>query len=54
MPELLDSKDRVQKLCTHCNKAIVSFGRARKNGKPQKDWGSRPLHKKCWKIVHGY
>lgn len=34
--------------CIECNKPIVSFGRARKNGKLHDDWDCRNLHKKCF------
>ena len=37
------------RICTKCQKTLVSFGHARKNGQSHKDWSSRTLHKKCWK-----
>ena len=39
-------------LCTHCNKALVSVGTSRSNGKQShEDWEGRKLHKKCWLIL---
>ena len=38
-----------KQLCTKCNKALVSIGHARTNGKCHRDWCTRTMHKKCWK-----
>ena len=41
-------------LCHECGKALVPIGYSRFNGKAHQDWGSRSLHKKCWrKIMDG-
>lgn len=40
--------------CMHCDKPLQPIGDTRKNGKNHRDWFSRRLHKKCWKIIHGY
>ena len=37
--------------CLNCHGPIVSFGRARKNGKDQVDWNGRQYHKKCYKTL---
>lgn len=38
--------------CIECGKTLVAVGNARSNGKPHNDWGSRKLHKKCWRLFY--
>ena len=38
-------------LCKMCEKPLVAIAASRKNGKElYEDWGSRKMHKKCYKI----
>jgi len=38
-------------LCEMCEKPLVAIAASRKNGKElYEDWGSRKMHKKCYKI----
>ena len=38
-------------LCKMCEKPLVAIAASRKNGKETyEDWGSRKMHKKCYKI----
>lgn len=42
-------KKKEMRTCKACGKALVSIGRARKNGKQtHDDWKTRQYHKKCW------
>jgi hypothetical protein len=34
--------------CKRCGRSLVSMGHDRKNGKFQRDWAERDMHKKCW------
>ena len=39
-------------ICYDCYKPLVAIGHARHYGANHKDWASRKLHKKCWKVLN--
>ena len=41
-----------KRVCTHCGKHLQAIGTSRKNGKPHRDWKTRRMHKKCWKLTN--
>ena len=49
MPKYDADGDTPRGCCTHCGGALRPVGTSRKRGKAHPDWGSRSLHKKCWR-----
>jgi len=49
MPKYDADGDTPRGCCTHCGGALRPVGTSRKRGKAHPDWGSRSLHKRCWR-----
>jgi hypothetical protein len=37
--------------CWHCENELVPIGSSRSNGADHRDWNTRHLHKKCWRLL---